>query len=205
MKRLPKSFYKREDLLQISKELLGKIVVTKWNGSITSGRIVECEAYHGEEDRASHAYGGRRTNRTEVMFAEGGVAYVYLCYGIHQMFNVVTNFKNIPHAILIRALEPLQGIEIMLERTGKSNLNTKMDYTVTKGPGNLTKALGIKVVHTGLSLQSKELYIADDGFTYSPDEIASSPRIGVDYAGKDAKLKYRFFVKGNLFVSGRLK
>jgi len=201
MKSLPKSFYQRTDVLQIARELLGKILVTKWDGIITAGRIVECEAYYGEIDRASHAYGGRRTNRTEVMFASGGVAYVYLCYGIHYMFNVVTNNKNIPHAILIRALEPLKGIDKMLERTGK----LKMDYTLTKGPGNVSKAMGIQTGHTGTSLTTKELFIAVDSTTYATTEIIATARIGVDYAGNDAKLKYRFFVKGNPYVSGKSK
>lgn len=201
MKRLPKSFYQRTDVLQIAKELLGKILVTKWNGTITSGRIVECEAYNGEMDKASHAFGGRRTNRTEIMYATGGVAYVYLCYGIHHLFNVVTNDNGIPHAILIRAIEPLQGIDTMLERTGK----TKLDFSLTKGPGNISKALGIQTRHTGISLLSKELFIADDGTEYAAKEVVASPRIGVDYAGKDAKLKYRFFVKDNPYVSGQSK
>jgi DNA-3-methyladenine glycosylase len=201
MKSLPKSFYQRADVLQVAKDLLGKILVTKWNGIITAGRIIECEAYNGEIDRASHAFGGRRTNRTEVMYADGGVAYVYLCYGIHHMFNVVTNNKNIPHAILIRALEPLRGIDKMLERTGK----LKLDNSLTKGPGNISKAMGIQTRHTGISLKSKELFIVDDGTAYATKEIAASPRIGVDYAGKDAKLKYRFFVKGNPYVSGKSK
>jgi DNA-3-methyladenine glycosylase len=201
MKKLGLNFYRSDNLLQIAKELLGKILVTKFDGIETSGRIVEVEAYRGEIDKASHAYGGRRTNRTEVMYAHGGVGYVYLCYGIHHLFNIVTNDKDIPHAILIRALDPVKGIEKMLERTGKRRL----DYTLTKGPGNVSKALGIYTKHTGISLLSKELFIADDGKTYSNKEIVSSPRIGVDYAGKDAALKYRFFIKDNLYVSGKSK
>jgi len=201
MKVLPKSFYQRTDTLQIAKELLGKILVTKWNGVITSGRIVECEAYNGIVDKASHAYGIRRTNRTEIMYAEGGRAYVYLCYGIHHLFNVVTNVKDEPHAILIRGLEPIKGIDLMLERTGK----TKLDHTISRGPGNVSKALGIEISHSGLSLINSKLFIAEDDFEISQDQIATSPRIGVEYAGKDAKLPYRFFLKGNLFVSGKPK
>jgi DNA-3-methyladenine glycosylase len=200
MKKLPESFYKRDNVVFVAKELLGKILVTKFNGIETSGRIVEVEAYKGEIDKASHAYGGRRTKRTEIMYAHGGVAYVYLCYGIHHLFNVVTNDKDIPHAILIRALEPVKGIEVMLKRTNKK----KLDNTLTKGPGNVSKALGIHTKHTGVSLLSKELYIADDGIKYTTKEVVASPRIGVDYAGKDALLKYRFYIKGNLFVSGKL-
>ena len=201
MKKLPESFYKRDNVLQIAKELLGKLLVTKWNGVITSGRIVEVEAYNGIIDKASHAFGGRRTNRNEIMYADGGVAYVYLCYGIHHLFNVVTNKKETPHAILIRALEPVKGIDEMLRRVGRP----KVDNTLTRGPGNLSKALGLFTFHSGKSLRSKELFIADDGFVFPKKAIAASPRIGVDYAGMDASLLYRFYVKGNPFVSGKPK
>ncbi len=201
MKKLGISFYQRYDTLQIANDLLGKILVTKWNSGITSGRIVEVEAYTGVTDKASHAFRGRRTGRNEVMYAEGGRAYVYLCYGIHHLFNVVTHAKDIPHAILIRALDPLKGIDAMLERTGKR----KLDHTLTRGPGNVSKALGICTSHSGLALTGKEIFIADDGFVFAKKEIAASPRIGVDYAGKDALLPYRFYVKGNPFVSGKPK
>lgn len=201
MKKLPISFYQRTDVVQIAKELLGKILVTKRNGITTSGRIVEVEAYNGVADKASHAFGGRRTKRNEVMYADGGIAYVYLCYGIHHLFNVVTNNKNIPHAILIRALEPVKGIDAMLKRTGKK----KPDNTLTRGPGNLSRALAITTTLSGQSLQGKDLFMAEDGFTVSKKEIISSPRIGVDYAGKDARLPYRLFIKGNPFVSGKSK
>jgi DNA-3-methyladenine glycosylase len=168
---------------------------------ITSGRIVECEAYNGIVDKASHAYGNRRTNRTEIMYAEGGRAYVYLCYGIHHLFNVVTNVKDEPHAILIRGLEPIKGIDMMLDRTRK----TKLDHTISRGPGNVSNALGIDVSHSGLSLINSKLFIAEDDFEINQEQIATSPRIGVEYAGKDAKLPYRFFLKGNPFVSGKPK
>lgn len=201
MRKLGKDFYQRENVLSIAKELLGKLLVTKRAGVTTAGRIVEVEAYNGVIDKASHAFGGRRTNRNEVMYADGGVVYVYLCYGIHHLFNVVTHSKETPHAILIRALEPVKGIDEMLRRTGKK----KLDHTLTRGPGNLSKAMGIAVLHSGCSLQSKELFLADDGFEYGKNEIAASPRIGVDYAGKDALLHYRFYIKGNPFVSGKPK
>lgn len=201
MKKLPVSFYQREDILEIAKELVGKVLVTNWNGKVTSGRIVELEAYNGIMDRASHAFGGRRTNRTEIMYAHGGVAYVYLCYGIHHLFNVVTHSKDVPHAILIRAIEPIEGIAEMLVRTRKK----KADYTLTKGPGNVAKALGIVTAHSGYSLRSKELFIADDGFVVAAKQLRSTARIGVDYAGDDALLPYRFYLKDNLYVSGKLK
>ena len=202
MRKLKIDFYQGRHVVKIAKELLGKILVTKWNGIETSGRIVEVEAYNGIVDKASHAAGGRRTNRNEVMYGEGGVSYVYLCYGIHHLFNVVTNRPETPHAILIRALEPIRGIDVMLERTGKK----KLDNTLTKGPGNVSKALGISFKqHSGLSLLSKELFIAEDDFKLSKKDIIASPRIGVDYAGEDALLPYRFFIKGNPFVSGKTK
>src|SRR5687767_9579715 len=136
MQKLPLAFYLRDDVVQIAKDLLGKILVTQWDEHYTAGRIVETEAYAGTLDRASHAYKGK-TRRTEVMFGEGGVTYIYLCYGLHQMFNIVTNVSGTPHAILIRALEPLAGIDIMLQRTGKQ----KPDATLTRGPGNVGKAM----------------------------------------------------------------
>ena len=199
MHKLPKEFYQRKNVLIVAKELLGKILVTKWEGIETSGRIMEVEAYKGVVDRASHAYGGRRTARNEVMYAMGGVAYIYLCYGIHHLFNVVTHFKNTPHAILIRAAEPVEGTEVMLKRTGKKSL----DHTLLRGPGNLSKALDLHTSKSGWSLTSKELFIADDGFSFSKKEIGSSPRIGVDYAGEYALLPYRFYVRANPFVSGK--
>jgi DNA-3-methyladenine glycosylase len=198
IKKLDYSFYGRKDVVKIARELLGKIITTEFNDGRTSGRIVETEAYHGAVDRASHAYGGRRTRRTEIMFGEAGTAYVYLCYGIHHLFNVVTNRMDIPHAILIRAAEPLEGIPLMLRRTGKK----KPDSTLTSGPGNLSKALGLLTVHTGSSLSGDEVFIADDGYRPRKAEIGVSPRIGVDYAGPDAELPYRFYVKGNAYVSG---
>jgi len=206
MQKLPGSFYKRNNVCQVAKELLGKVLVSRFNGIITSGRIVEVEAYNGIIDKASHAFGGRRTNRNEIMYANGGVAYVYLCYGIHYLFNVITNNKETPHAILIRALEPVIGIDEMLQRVGKTKPDSyRLDNTLTRGPGNLSKALGIFTFHSGTSLGSKELFIADDGFVFPKKQIAVSPRIGVDYAGNDALLPYRFYVKGNPFVSGKPK
>jgi DNA-3-methyladenine glycosylase len=199
MKKLDAHFYNRPDVLKIARELLGKLIITTFDGQLTVGRIVETEAYAGEIDRASHAWNGRRTNRTEIMYGIGGTAYVYLCYGIHQMFNVVTNQQGIPHAILVRAVEPVTGIDIMLERTGKP----KLDYTLTKGPGNVAKALGLFTRHTGCSLLEEEVSIADDGFKIKRSDILATPRIGVDYAGADAALPYRFIVKDNPYVSGK--
>jgi len=199
VKKLGAEFYQGKDVVKMAKELLGKILVTNWKGVTTSGRIVECEAYAGVMDRASHAWSGRRTGRNEIMFGEAGYAYVYLCYGIHHLFNVVTNSPGIPHAILVRALDPIEGVEKMLQRTNKK----KLDHTLTRGPGNVSKSLGIQTKHSGLSLLGDRIFITDDGGKYTRMEIASSPRIGVDYAGDDALLPYRFYVKGNPNVSGK--
>ncbi|MCW3107515.1 MAG: DNA-3-methyladenine glycosylase [Segetibacter sp.] len=198
-KKLPLSFYERTDVVTITKELVGKILVTNFDNKLTAGRIVEAEAYNGPFDKAAHSYNNRRTKRTEVMFSHGGVAYIYLCYGIHQMFNIVTNVKDVPNAILIRAVEPLAGIDIMLERTNK----TIHSFDLTRGPGNVAKALGLHTSQTGMSLHSNNLYIADDEFRYNQNEIIATSRIGVDYAAEDALLSYRFIVKGNKYVSGK--
>lgn len=199
MEKLGYSFYKRTDVLAIARGLLGKVLVTQLNGSTTTGRIVETEAYAGVQDRASHAFGGRRTARTEVMYSKGGTAYVYLCYGIHHLFNVVTNQEDVPHAVLVRAIEPLTGIGSMLERSGKQHA----DHSLGKGPGNVSKALGISTLYTGWDLTGNDIFIAADGFAPAADAVQATPRIGVDYAGADALLPYRFILKGNPYVSGK--
>lgn len=199
MNRLGIDFYNRPGVTKIARELIGKILVTQFGGIVTSGRIVETEAYAGIADRASHAYGGRRTARTEVMFGSAGHAYVYLCYGIHHLFNIITNNIDVPHAILVRALEPLEGVEAMLRRTGKR----EADYTLTRGPGNVSKALGIHTQHTGISLQGDDIFIATDNFALRRSSIVATPRLGVDYAGAHAQWPYRFILNGNPYVSGR--
>ena len=199
LKVLDENFYTRDDVVKIAKELLGKIIVTCFHKQLTAVRITETEAYNGAVDKASHAYNNRRTKRTEIMYANGGVSYVYLCYGIHHLFNVITNAKDIPHAILIRAAEPIIGIDIMLQRTNKK----KLDHTLTSGPGNVSKALGIFKHHSGKDLKSKDIFIADDGYHLSKNKIIVTPRIGVQYAAEDALLPYRFFIKDNKYVSGK--
>lgn len=194
---LPESFYTRKDVVKIAKELLGKVLVTRFNGEYTSGMITETEAYAGISDKASHAFGNRRTARTEVMFSQGGVAYVYLCYGIHHLFNVVTNVQNVPHAVLIRAVEPVDGIGIMLGRRAKD----KLQPTLTAGPGAMSVALGIHTWHTAQSLQSDDLYIEDRGIKIARKNIVEATRVGVAYAAEDALLPYRFYVRDNPYVS----
>jgi len=194
---LPESFYNRDDVVKISRELLGKVLVTTFGGEVTSGMIVETEAYAGVTDKASHAHGGRRSARTEIMYRHGGTAYVYLCYGIHHLFNVVTNKQDVPHAILIRGLEPLEGIGTMLMRRGFD----KMKPSLTAGPGALSQALGIHTMQSGSSLHGPDIYIEDRGIKISKSNIIAATRVGVAYAMDDALRPYRFYVKGNPYVS----
>lgn len=195
--KIPHSFYLGTDVVEISKQLLGKYLFTCIDGLLTGGYIVETEAYNGAVDKASHAYGNRRTNRTEIMFHEGGIAYIYLCYGIHEMLNVVTSTEGHAQAILIRAIEPTTGIDIMQARRNMEIVKPN----ITAGPGSVAKALGIDRKLNGVSLQSDELWIEDRGLNFTDEQIAAVPRIGVSYAGEDALLPYRFYVKGNIYVS----
>ncbi len=188
--KLPEQFYARPDVERISRELLGMHLFTMIEGEITGGIIRETEAYGGTLDRACHAYGERRTRRTEIMYASGGVAYVYRCYGIHWLLNVVTNGPQIPEAILIRAVEPTDGLEVMMRRRGK------FAGSLTVGPGNLTRAMGIDGKLNGASLQGPQIWIEDRGLQPPPDQIMAGPRIGVAYAGADALRPWRFWVKG---------
>lgn len=187
--KIERSFYLREDVVQIAKELIGKVVFTKFNGKITAGIIIETEAYEGVTDRASHAFNGRRTTRTEVMYSTGGVAYVYLCYGMHSLFNIVTNKQDIPHAILIRGIYPFEGLEVMKKRKENLNLNRGSG----SGPGKVSKLLGIHYSHSGIDLLGDEIWLEDRGLVLN-DHILTGTRIGVDYAGKDALLPYRFWI-----------
>jgi DNA-3-methyladenine glycosylase len=186
--KLRRNFHTRKDVLTISKELIGQILVTHINGELTTGRIVETEAYAGMTDRASHAFGGRRTPRTDVMYAQGGTSYVYLCYGIHHLFNVVTHQVDTPHAILIRAVEPIEGIDTMLKRRRMS----RPEYRLTAGPGSLALAMGITTQHSGVDLLADDIYICSDPHRKAPKTIIASPRVGVSYAKEDSLLPWRF-------------
>jgi DNA-3-methyladenine glycosylase len=187
--KLDRSFYTRQNVVAIARDLIGKVLVTNFNGELTSGIIIETEAYEGVTDRASHAYGGRRTARTEVMYAIGGTAYVYLCYGVHSLFNMVTNEVDIPHAVLIRGIYPLEGAEIMKLRTHKTGLSKGSGV----GPGKVSKLLGIHYSHTGIDLLGDKIWVEDQGYDFH-DAILTGTRIGVQYSGEDALLPYRFRV-----------
>ncbi|WP_345955927.1 DNA-3-methyladenine glycosylase [Mucilaginibacter sp. PAMB04168] len=195
--KLHESFYLNSQVTEVARNLLGKYLFTSIDGVITGGYIVETEAYNGVIDKASHAYGNRLTPRTQTMFAHGGVAYVYLCYGIHEMLNVVTSVAGQPHAVLIRAVNPTVGLDTMLYRRNMAVVKPN----ITAGPGSVGKALGINRKLNGISFQSDQLWIEDQGLTFSDDQIAAVPRIGVAYAAEDALLPYRFYVKGNVYVS----
>ncbi len=188
LSKLSAGFYLREDVVLIARELLGKVLCTRFDGMLCSGIITETEAYAGIRDKASHAYNGRRSERTEIMYWKGGTAYVYLCYGVHSLFNVVTNKEGVPDAVLIRGISPVKGTETMLSRSGKKSL----DRNFGVGPGKVAKVLGIHYSHTGLDLCGRRIWIEDTGISAANEEILAGPRIGVDYAGDDALLPYRF-------------
>ena len=195
--KLPQSFYEREDVVQIARDLLGMLLVTNIQDKLVAGRIVETEAYCGRGDKACHA-NNKRTPRTEVMYQRGGVAYVYLCYGIHHLMNVVTNKEGLADAVLIRGLEPVHGIAHMMER--RKYTNSKL----SAGPGTLTQAMGITTSMNGADLLGDHIWISSPSEMIPFDTITST-RIGVDYAGDDALLPWRFYVEGNKFVSKPVK
>ena len=196
--RLGRDFYARADTLRVARELLGKrLVVPSQTGARVSGRVVEVEAYLGAEDRAAHSYGGRRTRRTETMYADGGTAYVFFVYGMHHQFNVVTGPAGLPHAVLVRAVEPEEGVELMRARRPVSK-----ERELTSGPGKLCRALGLDLTFDGEDLTAGgRVWLEETGVKLEPGQIASGPRIGVAYAAEDALRPWRFWVEGNVYVS----
>ncbi len=195
--KLPIDFYLREDVVEIAKDLLGLTLVTNIDHTYTSGMIVETEAYCGSNDKASHANNGKRTARTEVAFGTGGVAYVYLCYGIHHLFNVVVNGQDKADVVLIRAIQPLEGNETMALRRNMSSEK----YQLTAGPGALTRAMGIKTAMTGTSLLGDSIWIEDGGIAVANEKIKIGTRVGVGYAEEDALKPWRFSIRDNPWVS----
>lgn len=195
--KLQKEFYTRPNVVQLAQELLGKHLYTCVDGILTGGMIVETEAYSGENDRACHAHLNRRTTRTEIMYREGGVAYVYLVYGIYHLFNIITNEKDRADAVLVRAIEPEVGVEEMVLRRGFQSIKPNL----TAGPGVLSIALGIDKKLYGADLTGDTIWVEDKGIVLPEESIATGPRIGIDYAGEDALLPWRFWVKGNKWVS----
>lgn len=196
--RLGRDFYTRADTLRVARELLGKrLVVPAPGGARVSGRVVETEAYLGAEDRAAHSYGGRRTRRTETMFGVGGTAYVFFVYGMHHQFNVVAGPEGLPHAVLVRAVEPEEGRELMMERRP-----VPKERELTNGPGKLCRALGIDLTFDGEDLTTGgRAWLEETGVSFGPEQVATGPRIGIAYAAEDALKPWRFWVKGNEYVS----
>lgn len=191
MSKLPTDYFLQTDVVKLAEDLLGKVILTKRKGIITSGIISETEAYAGIIDKASHAFGNRHTDRTAVMYKSGGIAYVYLCYGIHHLFNFVTNIEGIPHAILLRGIIPVEGIQPM-EKRRKMKLKSK---GFTDGPGKVSMALGISVKDNATDLQGNSIWVEDRGVRIRKEDVIVGPRIGVDYAGEAASWPYRFLIK----------
>mgnify|MGYP006098293581 CR=1 FL=1 len=189
MDKVPLSFFQTNNVQNIAQNLLGKTIYTNISGKITSAIITETEAYQGPEDNASHAYNNKRTTRTEVMYKTGGYCYIYLCYGIHYLFNIVTNVHDIPHAILIRSGKKHSGIEYIQERRGAHIQTSKL----LKGPGNFTKGLGIDMKLNGVKLNTKHIWITNNEIQNSC--ITKTQRVGVDYAGEDALLPWRYILQ----------
>ncbi len=194
--KLPREFYTRADTLRIARELLGKtLVVPDEFGNRIAGKIVETEAYLGVEDKAAHSYNNRRTPRTETMFAAGGTAYVTLIYGMYFQFNAVVGIVGVPHACLIRAVEPLEGIETIKTRRGSMK-----ETNLTSGPGKICIAFGIEKSFNNADLLGEQIWI-EDAPPIAGDEIVSGARIGIDYAEEYAAKPWRFWIKNNRFVS----
>ncbi|PYS32606.1 MAG: DNA-3-methyladenine glycosylase [Acidobacteria bacterium] len=196
MKKLAREFYTRSDVLEVARDLLGKrLVVPNRSGVRVAGIIVETEAYRGPEDKASHAYNGRRTRRTETMYGVGGTAYVYFVYGMYHQFNVVTSVEDIPHAILVRAVEPVEGLDIIRRRRPG-----RFEHELTSGPGRLCVAMGIDRRLDKADVLGDRVWI-EEGVTVSGRQIARGPRIGIDYAEEWVKKPWRFWIRDNPFVS----
>lgn len=191
MAKLKRSYYHDEDVVAVARDLLGKQICTRIGGKVTCGIITETEAYAGVGDKASHAFGGRRTARNEVMYGKGGMGYVYLCYGLHHLFNVVTNKAEIPHAVLIRAIKPTVGIETILKRRKQKTLAKN----TAGGPGTVSQALGITTKLNGEDLTGSRIWLEETGIKVRDEQVVAGPRVGVDYAGEHAKWPYRFILK----------
>ena len=194
--KLPISVYQDNNVVRVARNLLGKQLWTNFNDVLTAGKIVEVEAYCGATDRACHAFPNKRTPRTQIMYEGGGVAYVYLVYGMHHLFNIVTNVEGSADAVLIRAIEPVTGEDFMMDRRNVNQSNKLL----TGGPARLTQALGITVEHNKTDLQSEQIWLTE-GKSYADSDIFISTRIGVEYAGADALLPWRFHIKDNKYVS----
>jgi len=199
MRKLKRDFYER-DTLAVAKELLDKYLVHNSTGGTTIGKIVETEAYIGPSDPGSHAYKGLRSKRTEVQFGPGGYAYIYQIYGIYFCFNVVTQKIGMPEVVLIRAVEPIEGIELMTKRREFLEITAKTITNLTNGPAKLCSAMGIDKSLYGVDLCGEKLFIASPN-PEADFEIVSTPRINIDYAGEAKNYPWRFLINNDKFVS----
>ncbi len=195
-RKIPVCFYQNPDTIKLAKDLLGKYLFTNFQGKITGGKIVETEAYHGIQDRASHSFSGKKTKRNQAMYEQGGIAYIYLCYGMHHLFNIVTGYKNDPKAVLIRAIEPICGLETMLKRRKHKTVS----FTLTAGPGSLAQALGLNLKHNKTTLTGFKIWL-EDPLNNPRLQITASSRVGVAYAKEDALLPWRFRIKNSPWCS----
>lgn len=198
--KMPREFY-LEDTLEVARHLLGKLLVHDAPEGRTAGRIVEVEAYQGHHDRAAHSYNNLRSRRTEVMYGPGGHAYVFQVYGMHYCFNVVTRPAGYPQVVLIRALEPVDGLELMAHRRGLKQLTPAIERNLANGPGKLCQAMGIARELNGSDLCASRLYLADDGTAVAETDLCRTPRVNIDYAGEARDYLWRFLLFDNPCVS----
>lgn len=197
--KLPLSYYLNSDVVYLAKDLIGKILFTCINNTLTAGIITETEAYAGTTDKACHAYGNKYTKRTQIMYEKGGVGYVYLCYGLHYLFNIITNQKGIPDAVLIRGIFPIYGLDDMLKRAGKAKFTDKDGL----GPGKVSKLLGINMSHNGIALNSQTVWVCNSQLNREKLQIQVGKRIGIAYAEEDALLPYRFTIQNYKYLKSQ--
>jgi DNA-3-methyladenine glycosylase len=200
--RVGRTFYERP-VLEVARDCIGLLLVRRSEEGSTTGVVVEAEAYRGPADRAAHSFGGRRTPRTEVMFGRAGKAYVFFVYGMHWNFNVVCGAVNEPHVVLLRAVEPVSGVDLMRQRRGLAETRGATIRNLTNGPGKLCQAFAIGGSDYGVDLcESTHLYLTRPPST-AKRRVARSPRIGIDYAGAWAEKPWRFFDPSSAFLSRR--
>ncbi len=188
--KIPLSFYENQDVLAVARSLIGKSLLTYIDGVLTGGIISETEAYAGNMDKASHAYGGRRTQRTETMYRSGGCSYIYFTYGMHHLFNIVTSVQDDPQAVLIRGIIPTEGVDVQIKRRNQ----VKSIFQLANGPAKVCQALDITLKQNSISLLEDTIWLQSGNEIIKSENIITCPRVGVDYAGEDALLPYRFIL-----------
>jgi len=198
--KLPREFYLEETLV-VARRLLGKLLVHDTPEGRTAGRIVEVEAYQGPQDRAAHSYHNLRSKRTEIMYGPGGHAYVFMVYGMHHCFNIVTRPPEYPQVVLIRALQPVAGLKLMACRRGLQQFTPAIERNLANGPGKLCQAMGITRALNGEDLCAGRLYLSDDGIVVAETDLCRTPRVNIDYAGEARDYPWRFLVTDSPYTS----